>query len=70
LDVPDDVVRKRLQGQNPAQIEQDLKDYHRENDFLTLYFPQAEVVKIDGNKAPNAVFEQIRKAIDQQMKRQ
>jgi adenylate kinase len=69
LDVPDDVVRKRLQGQNPAQIEQDLKDYHRENDFLTVYFPQADVVKIDANKTPNAVFEQIRKAIDQQMKR-
>ena len=69
LDVPDDVVRKRLQGQNPAQIEQDLKDYHRENDFLTVYFPQADVVRIDGNKPPDAVFEQIRKAIDEHMKR-
>jgi adenylate kinase len=69
LDVPDEVVRTRLKGQNPAQIEQDLKDYHRENDFLTVYFPQADVVRIDGTKKPDAVFDQIRKAIDEYMKR-
>src|SRR6185436_2310802 len=69
LDVPDDVVRTRLKGQNSAQIEQDLKDYHRENDFLTLYFPQADIVKIDGNKKAEAVFDQIRKAIDANMKK-
>ena len=69
LDVPDDVVRTRLKGQNPAQIDQDLKDYHRENDFLTVYFPQADAVKIDGNKKTDAVFDQIRKAIDERMRK-
>jgi adenylate kinase len=39
LEMPDSVVRERLKGQPPAQIEQDLKDYHRETDFLSTYFP-------------------------------
>ena len=33
LSAPDAVVRKRLQGQS-RDIEQELKDYHREFDFL------------------------------------
>jgi adenylate kinase len=68
LDVPDDVVRERLQGQDPAKIEQDLKDYHREMDFVALYFPQADIVAIDGNKKPKAVFRQIQQALKARLK--
>ena len=34
LSVPDDEVRKRLKSQNGRDIEQELKDYHREFDFI------------------------------------
>jgi len=69
LEVPDDVVRKRLKGQKTDQIEQDLKDYHRETDFLSSYFPKAEIVKIDGTQKEQAVFAEIRKAIDEYLKK-
>jgi adenylate kinase family enzyme len=69
LEVPDAVVRQRLKGQKPEQIEQDLKDYHRETDFLSVYFPSANIVKINGEAKPDAVFEEIRKAIDKYVKR-
>jgi adenylate kinase family enzyme len=68
LELPDDAVRKRLKNQKTEQIEQDLKDYHRETDFLSAYFPEAEIVKIDGSKKEDAVFAQIRKAIDGYLK--
>jgi adenylate kinase len=64
LEMPDSVVRERLKGQPPAQIEQDLKDYHRETDFLSTYFPEANIVKINGDRKPDAVFADIRKVID------
>jgi adenylate kinase len=64
LDMSDDAARKRLKGQSAEQIEQDLKDYHRETDFLSSYFPQVDIVKIDATKNEKEVFEQIRKAID------
>jgi adenylate kinase family enzyme len=69
LDLSDDAVRQRLKGQNVDQIEQDLKDYHRETDFLSAYFPGADIVKIDASKKENEVFEQIRKAIDAHLKK-
>lgn len=69
LNVPDDVVRERLKGQSPASVEQNLKDYHREMDFVAVYFPQADIVAIDGNQKPKAVFRQIQQALKQRLKR-
>ena len=43
----------------PASVEQRLKDYHRETTAIEVYFPNAEVVPIDGTKKPNAVKKQI-----------
>jgi adenylate kinase family enzyme len=68
LNVPDDVVRERLKGQSPATIEQNLKDYHREMDFVAVYYPQADIVAIDGNKKPKVVFRQIQQALKQRLK--
>ena len=68
LDLSDDAVRQRLKGQSAEQIEQDLKDYHRETDFLSSYFPQVDIVKIDASKKESEVFEQIRTAIDAYLK--
>ena len=69
LDMTDDAVRQRLKGQSAAQIEQDLKDYHRETDFMSVYFPEAEIVKIDASKKESEVFQQITKAIDAYLKK-
>ena len=69
LELSDKVVRERLKGQDPAQIEQDLKDYHRETDFLSSYFPEANIVKINADKKTDSVFDEIRKVIDKHLKR-
>jgi len=69
LELSDDVVRQRLKGQKTEQVEQDLKDYHRETDFLHAYFPQAEIVTIDASRNETQVFEQISKVIDAQLKK-
>ena len=67
LDVSDEVVRQRLQGQPPDKLEQDLKDYHREMDFIGAYFPEADIVRIDGARKPNDVFKQLRQVLKQRM---
>jgi adenylate kinase len=69
LNVPDEVVRERLKGRDAGSIEQDLKDYHREMDFVALYFPQADIVAVDGNQKPKAVFEQIQQALKPKLKK-
>ncbi len=63
LDVPDDVVRKRLAQENRDDVEQRLKDYHREFDFAGLYFPQADIHKIDGTKSAANVARSIQKVL-------
>lgn len=63
LAVPDDVVRKRLAGKGARDIEQELKDYHREFDFMRLYFPDANIHTVDGDKPIATVAKQIRKIL-------
>ena len=55
LDVPDKVARKRdkkrkREDDTPAEIERRLKDYHREMDFVRLYYPEVNIHKIDGTR--------------------
>jgi len=55
LDVPDDMVRARLEKRKsaedtPEQIERRLKDYHRELDLIRDYYPQANIWTIDGTR--------------------
>jgi adenylate kinase len=61
LDVPDDVIRKRLKTNKASVVDQNLKDYHRELDFASLYFPNADIHKVDGTKKPEDVAKEIRK---------
>jgi adenylate kinase len=61
LDVPDDVIRKRLKSTKASVVDQNLKDYHRELDFASIYFPNADIHKVDGTKKPEAVAKEIRK---------
>lgn len=63
LQVPDDVVRKRSagkDGKSPAAVEQRLKDYHRETMAFQVYFPQADVISIDGTKRQSTVAQEVR----------
>jgi adenylate kinase family enzyme len=64
LQVPDDTIRERAkttgrESDRPQIIEQRIKDYHREMDAISLYFPNAKIVDIDGSlpeaKAWNAI---------------
>ena len=63
LRIPDDVVRKRYAAQNPALLEQQLKDYHREMDMIRTYFPNADIQDVDGSLKPAGVSKQIRKIL-------
>jgi adenylate kinase family enzyme len=63
LSAPDDVVRKRLKSQNRPELEQDLKDYHREFDFLRTYFPEANIRTVDATKRRADVAKEIRKIV-------
>jgi adenylate kinase len=64
LQVPDDVLRKRLPTSDPVQLQQDIKNYHREFDFAQLYFPATELHDVDGNRKIDQVTQEIRKVIE------
>jgi adenylate kinase len=66
LNAPDDVVRKRLKKQNRPDIDQELKDYHREFAFVRQYFPDADIRTIDATRKPAEVAKQIRKLLQNQ----
>ena len=61
--VTDAEVRKRAQKSNSQDIEQGLKDYHRELDFAQTYFPQAHIHEINGGKPVQEVAKEIRKVL-------
>jgi len=68
LDVPDKVARKRDQKRGrpddtPERVERRLKDYHREMDFVKLYYPEADIHRIDGTKSIEDVSKAIEKVL-------
>jgi adenylate kinase len=70
LEIPDDTVRKRAaqggrQSDRPEIIEQRIKDYHREFDMISVYYPKARIVKIDGTKPEEVMWKAIQQALDQ-----
>jgi len=60
LEAADNVVRKRLKGDKGRDVEQELKDYHREFDFLKTYFPDANIRPVDATKPIAEVAKEIR----------
>jgi adenylate kinase len=69
LEIPDDTVRKRAaqggrQSDRPEIIEQRIKDYHREFDMISVYYPKAKIVKIDGTQSEELVWKAMRQALD------
>lgn len=65
LRIPDSVVRERLKKQKRPDLEQQIKDYHRELDFAREYFPGIDIREIDGTKKPAAVAGEIRRILEQ-----
>jgi adenylate kinase len=69
LQVPDDVIRARSrktgrQSDNSEILEQRIKDYHREMDAISFYFPQANIVSVDANKSEAEVWKTIQAALE------
>ncbi|HEY7616996.1 MAG TPA: nucleoside monophosphate kinase [Terriglobales bacterium] len=64
LSVPDNVVRSRLTTQHRPELEQQLKDYHREFDFVREYFPETDIHTVDGTRRPADVAKEIRKIVE------
>jgi adenylate kinase family enzyme len=69
LKVPDDVIRQRArktgrQSDNSQILEQRIKDYHREMDAISLYFPDANIVAVDANKSEAEVWKEVQAALD------
>ena len=70
LQVPDDTIRERAkttgrESDRPQIIEQRIKDYHREMDAISLYFPNAKIVDIDGSLPEAKVWKAIQTALDE-----
>ena len=63
LRVTDDAVRRRAAKNSSQDVEQGLKDYHRELDFARTYFPETHIYEIDGEKPAPAVAKEIRKVL-------
>src|SRR5580700_1754321 len=64
LAIPDDVIRERAkktgrESDRSQILEQRIKDYHREMDAISLYFPNANIVSVDGNKPEAEVWKAI-----------
>lgn len=69
LEVPENEVRARL-SKDPkyANLDQLIKDYQRELQVLQLYFPDAEIHKVDGRPKPENVTKKIRAILDKKVK--
>jgi adenylate kinase family enzyme len=69
LQVPDDVIRERSrktgrQSDSSQILEQRIKDYHREMDAISLYFPKANIVAVDADKPEAEVWKAIQAGLD------
>ena len=59
----DALVRSRLAVKSGRDLDQELKDYHREFDFLRTYFPEADIFTVDATKSVEAVAKDIRQIV-------
>ncbi len=67
--VPDDVIRARAkrtgrQSDRAPILDQRIKDYHREMDSISLYFPNAKIIPVDGNKPEAEVWTAVQEGLE------
>jgi adenylate kinase len=72
LQVPDEIVRQRLQKRQraddtPSQMDRRLKEYHRELEMIKAYYPEANIWTIDGTKSPSEVSNTIQAILNDEM---
>jgi len=69
LQVPDDTIRKRAkttgrQSDRPEILEQRIKDYHREMDAISFYFPNAKIVDVDASRPEAQTWKELQTALN------
>ena len=70
LQLPDEIIRERAkttgrQNDSPQIIEQRIKNYHREMDAISFYFPNAKIADIDDSLPEAKVWKAIQTVLDQ-----
>jgi len=70
LQLPDEVIRQRAkkagqESDSPQVLEQRIKDYHREMDSISLYFPKAKIVSVDADRPEAEVWKAIQAGLDE-----
>jgi adenylate kinase len=70
LKVPDEMIRERAkksgqESNRPQILEQRIKDYHREMDSISSYFPDAQIVSVNGNQSEAKVWKAIRTGLEE-----
>jgi adenylate kinase family enzyme len=63
LGLSDAEARRRARKNDGRDMEQDLKDYHRELDFARVYFSGTRIHEIDASKPVAQVAKQIREVL-------
>ena len=69
IKVPDGVIRARAkksgqESNRPQILDQRIKDYHREMDSISSYFPEARIVPVNGNQSELNVWKAIRTGLE------
>ncbi len=66
LDAPDEVIRRRLAAGASPEPDRAADQGLSNGNWRTaaLYYPEAQVVRIDSNRSPEATFADVRKALD------
>jgi adenylate kinase len=70
IELLDAVIRERAKetgrkSDSPHIIEQRIKDYHREMDAISSYFPNAKIVPVDGGKPEAEMWKAIQAGLDE-----
>ncbi|HXY49403.1 MAG TPA: nucleoside monophosphate kinase [Terriglobales bacterium] len=69
LQLSDEVIRERAkktgrESDSSQILEQRIKDYHREMDSISIYFPKAKIVPVDADKPEVEVWQAIQAGLD------
>jgi adenylate kinase len=70
LQLSDEVIRERAkktgrESDSSPILEQRIKDYHREMDSISIYFPKAKIVPVDADKPEVEVWQAIQAGLDE-----
>jgi adenylate kinase len=72
LSIPDEDVMKRMANSHEAKdgnLEQRLKDYHRETDLIQVYFPNADIETIDATPKESVVTKRVDAVLEKYLKK-